>query len=121
MAVNTGYSIVSLHHRKAITNCHVVLWVIRLHGQTRVYYNCNKKKLFKLNSGVMDDNYDTYTTANIEINQLFLESLINYLIFFQLHHTCEIFIFDRVTRNELTYQHFESVKSFIYVSVHFCE
>jgi hypothetical protein len=29
----------------------------------------------------MDDNYDTYKTANIEINQLFLERLINYLIF----------------------------------------
>jgi hypothetical protein len=29
----------------------------------------------------MDDNYDTYKTANIEINQLFFERLINYLIF----------------------------------------
>jgi hypothetical protein len=38
------------------------------------------KKLFTLNSSVMDDNYDTYKTANIEINQLFLERLINYLI-----------------------------------------
>jgi hypothetical protein len=32
------------------------------------YYS---KKLFSLNSSVMDDNYDTYKTANIEINQLF--------------------------------------------------
>jgi hypothetical protein len=29
------------------------------------------KSLFSLNSSVMDDNYDTYKTANIEINQLF--------------------------------------------------
>jgi hypothetical protein len=33
------------------------------------YYN---KKLFSLNSSVMDDNHDRYKTANIEINQLFL-------------------------------------------------
>jgi hypothetical protein len=34
-----------------------------------VAYNTNysKKKLFSLNSSVMDDNYDTYKTANIEI------------------------------------------------------
>jgi hypothetical protein len=29
------------------------------------------KKLFSLNSSVMDDNHDTYKTANIKINQLF--------------------------------------------------
>jgi hypothetical protein len=31
-----------------------------------VYYS---KKLNSLNSSVMDDKYDTYKTANIEINQ----------------------------------------------------
>jgi hypothetical protein len=29
------------------------------------------KKLFSLNSRVMDDNHDRYKTANIEINQFF--------------------------------------------------
>jgi hypothetical protein len=46
-------------------------------------YQDYSKKLFSLNSSVMDDNYDTYKTANIEINQLFFffERLINCLIF----------------------------------------
>jgi hypothetical protein len=40
------------------------------------------EKLFSLNSSIMDDNYDTNKTANIEINQLFcFKRLINYLIF----------------------------------------
>jgi hypothetical protein len=34
-------------------------------------YNYYSKKLFSLNSSVMDDNHDTYKTANIKINQLF--------------------------------------------------
>jgi hypothetical protein len=33
--------------------------------------NNYSKTLFSLNSSVMDDNYDTYKTANIEIIQLF--------------------------------------------------
>jgi hypothetical protein len=58
------------------------------------------EKLFSLNSSVMDDTYDSYKTANIQINQLvfFFEPLINYLIF-ELHITCEIYIFGRVTQN----------------------
>jgi hypothetical protein len=32
-------------------------------------YNNYSKKLNSLNSSVMDDKYDTYKTANIEINQ----------------------------------------------------
>jgi hypothetical protein len=35
--------------------------------KNRKYYT---KKLFSLNSRVMDDNQDRYKTANIEINQL---------------------------------------------------
>jgi hypothetical protein len=34
----------------------------------------DSKKLFSLNSSVMDDNHDTYKTANIKINQLFLNA-----------------------------------------------
>jgi hypothetical protein len=33
------------------------------------------KKLFSLNSSVMDDNYDTYKTANTEIIQYLLYRL----------------------------------------------
>jgi hypothetical protein len=32
------------------------------------------KKLFSLNSRVMDDNHDTYKTANIKIHQVFLNA-----------------------------------------------
>jgi hypothetical protein len=45
----------------------------------------------------MDDNYDTYKIATIEINRLFFKRLINYLIF-KLNLTCERYIFDRVTQ-----------------------
>jgi hypothetical protein len=37
-------------------------------------YHVNVKKLFNLNSSVMDDNHDTYKTANIKINQPFLHA-----------------------------------------------
>jgi hypothetical protein len=63
----------------------------------------------------MDDNYDTYKTANIEINQLFFERLIKYF-FFELHLSCGIYIFDRVRQNSLSLS--APVKSFIHVSVH---
>jgi hypothetical protein len=41
------------------------------------------KKLFSLNTSVMDDNYDTSKTANIEIIKLLvvIERLIKYLSF----------------------------------------
>jgi hypothetical protein len=38
-------------------------------------------KLFSLNSSVVDNNHDRYKTANIEINLLFFQRLIKYLIF----------------------------------------
>jgi hypothetical protein len=38
------------------------------------------KKLFRLNSSVMDDNHETYKTANIKIDQHFLHAWIKYLI-----------------------------------------
>jgi hypothetical protein len=37
----------------------------------------------------MDDNLDTYKTANYEINQLFFERLINYLILLILSYLCK--------------------------------
>jgi hypothetical protein len=47
----------------------------------------------------MDDKYDTYKTANIEINQqLCFERLVNYLFFGTSSYTCEIYIFERVTQ-----------------------
>jgi hypothetical protein len=41
---------------------------LKMLWKNRKYYS---KKLFSLNSSVMDDNHDTYKTANIKINQLF--------------------------------------------------
>jgi hypothetical protein len=41
---------------------------LKMLWKNRKYYS---KKLFSLNSGVMDDNHDTYKTANIKIIQLF--------------------------------------------------
>jgi hypothetical protein len=35
----------------------------------KLFKNYYSKKLNSLNSSVMDDKYDTYKTANIEINQ----------------------------------------------------
>jgi hypothetical protein len=47
----------------------------------------------------MDDKYDTYKTANIEINQKFcFERLVIYLFFGTSSYTCEIYIFERVTQ-----------------------
>jgi hypothetical protein len=63
---------------------------------TSTYYS---KKFFSLITRVMDDNHDTYTTAiSKKINQFVFERLINVLNFFELHLTCEIYIFERVNR-----------------------
>jgi hypothetical protein len=58
------------------------------------------KKLLSLNSSVMDDNYDTYKTANIEINHMSLTAL---------------------HRGSSHISTFAPVKSFIHVSEHFLE
>jgi hypothetical protein len=50
----------------------------------------------------MDDNHDTYKTANIKINQLFLNAWLSIWIF-ELHLTCEIYVFERVKQNSLTF------------------
>jgi hypothetical protein len=44
----------------------LVTWLVSV---GHYHYQC--KKLFSLNSSVMDDNHDAYKTANIKINQLF--------------------------------------------------
>jgi hypothetical protein len=64
----------------------------------------------------MDDNYDTYKTANIEINQLFfltLDLLFNFVNFILLVKYISLTTF----QSWLTYRHFAPVKSFIHVSV----
>jgi hypothetical protein len=38
----------------------------------------------------MDDKYDTYKTANIEINHNFVLNAWLIFFFLELHHTCEI-------------------------------
>jgi uncharacterized membrane protein len=66
----------------------------------------------------MDDNYDMYKTANIEINQLFFERLIDYLIL-------RTYLSLLVKYISLTSLHstrspistFAPVKSFVHVSV----
>jgi hypothetical protein len=49
----------------------------------------------------MDDNGDTFKTANIKINQLFSNAWLS-AVFCELHLTCEIYIFERVKQNSLT-------------------
>jgi hypothetical protein len=45
---------------------------VSVHGHN--YCKIILKKLLSFNSSVMDDNHDTYKTANIKINQLFLNA-----------------------------------------------
>jgi hypothetical protein len=71
----------------------------------------------------MDDNYDTHKTANIEINQIFclnasLISLFNFLNCILLVKVISLTALHRTSYPICT---FAPVKSFIHVSVFFCE
>jgi hypothetical protein len=78
---------------------------------------CYNKILFSLNSSVMDDNYDTFKTANNEIIQLFFERLINCLTFFNLILLVKYISLSALHRISSPISIFEPVKSFIHVSV----
>jgi hypothetical protein len=67
----------------------------------------------------MDDNHDTYKTANVKINQLFLNAQVLNFSNFILH--VNYISSNALNRIRSPFSTFAPVKSFIHVSVHFSE
>jgi hypothetical protein len=74
------------------------------------------KKIFSLKSNVTDDNHDTYKTANIKINQLFLNAsssneFSNFILL------VKYMSLNALNRIRSPFSTFAPVKSFTHVSV----